>query len=200
MRGLHTTAKAAPSSGARTRSLWLLVCCAVLAAPARAGDDVSAEWQNWESDLGDVRRVRFAVADGRCAYETLADPLVLDVALEHVEGTTIHTQQGGFQDLTITERFWPVGLVQSRYHRTVDGRSRVEWKLIEGRQAVHDGYWVVRPEGHAAVVEFQNTIGAKRWLDQPILRAIQVRTMASIVEAVVSRCGGQPPRPMLARD
>lgn len=182
----------------RRFTLTLAVLLAV--APAAAGDGPVVEWAAWEDQLGDVRRARFAINDAPCAYRTLAEPAQLDATLEHVEGIELHTSNGGFQDLTITERFWPVGLVQSRYHRNVDGRTRVEWKLIEGRQAVHDGHWAVRSGPRGAEVEFQNTIGAKRWIDQPILRAIQVRTMAAIVDSVVARCGGQPPEPRLARD
>jgi hypothetical protein len=161
----------------------------VVLSTAQAGETVTG-WVVADDGAGDLRRGTFHVADGACAYAVMADPRLLDETLAHVEGVVVHATKPAWQDVTLVERFWPVGRVESRYHRTMDGQTRVEWRLVSGRQARHDGYWEVHPDGHGASVVFQNTIEAKRWFDQPILRGIQVRTMSAIVDQVTARCAG----------
>ena len=168
----------------------LLVALALTAAPApagAAGDGVV--WTTDDDGSGDVRFARFTVADADCAYTTMADPEAMDRALEHLEAVDVHADTGRFQDVTLTERFAFVGLVQSRYHRNIDGSTRLEWKLITGKQRRHDGYWQVtaREDGRGDVA-FRNTIEAKSILHQPLLRGIQTRTMSAIVDSVQRTC------------
>lgn len=160
---------------------WALVATAL----ASSGP---ADWYVADDGDGDLRRATFHVEDPACAYRVMAEPRLLDETLEHVEGFVVHESRGNYQDVTLIERFWPVGRSESRYHRTVDGAHHVEWKLVSGRQARHDGYWEVHAESAGATVTFQNTIEAKHWIDQPILRGIQKRTMAAIIEQVAARC------------
>ncbi len=154
----------------------------LIAVPAFAGEPI---WTTARDGAGDVRTAEFTIADTRCAYETMADVCTMDRVLEHLLGVDVHTTKGTFQDVTFTEEFFPVGEVKSRYHRTLDGSARIEWTLISGKQKRHDGFWQVKPDGR---VLFQNVIQAKSRLHQPLLRRIQIRTMAAIVQSVQSTC------------
>mgnify|MGYP002632464328 CR=1 FL=1 len=163
-----------------------------VAAPSlsHAQDAAEIVWTTGESGDADVRRGRFQVADGDCAYATMVDPGAMTVAFAHLEGYELHPPAGAYQDLTLIERFWAVGLVHSRYHRTFDGSTRLEWRLVEGRQARHDGFWQVSklPSGRSEIV-FENLIEAKSFMHRPLLKAIQVRTMGAIAEAIIRTCG-----------
>jgi hypothetical protein len=166
------------------------LACALCAPPLSADDGLSVVWETSEDGQGDVRVGRFRVHDPECGYLVIADPDVMKQSLTHLEGVRVNEIRGDFQDITLVERFWPVGQVESRYHRRVDGHARVEWKLVEGRQRRHDGHWLVsmRPDGNADI-RFDNVIEAKSFLHRALLRGIQTRTMAEIVTAVQGRCG-----------
>ena len=169
--------------------LILLASLALAWSPATAGDGEPAEWTTRSDGRGDVRAGTFRVADAGCAYRTMADPNTMTATLEHLESVEVHADDGRFQDVTLTERFFPIGIVQSRYHRRGDGVAHLEWELISGRQARHDGYWQVTPRADGrADVYFENVIEAKSRLHQPLLRALQVRTMGDIAEAVQQIC------------
>lgn len=162
----------------------LSACLLVLlvAAPAVASEPI---WSTARDGGGDVRHAEFSVGNARCAYETMADVLVMDRVLDHLLGVDVHSTLGTFQDVTFTEEFFPVGEVRSRYHRTLDGTARIEWTLIEGKQQRHDGFWQVHTDGR---VSFENVIQAKSRLHQPLLRRIQIKTMAAIVQSVRTNC------------
>lgn len=159
----------------------------LFALPAAA---TSIQWAASKGDDGgDVRRGSFTVTDAECAYRSMADPVLMGRILEHLERVDVHKDDGTYQDVTLAERFFLVGLVESRYDRTIDGRSRLEWQLTSGRQARHDGFWQVTPAASGgATVTFENLIQAKSRLHQPLLRKIQNRTMDDIAAAIQSRC------------
>ena len=162
----------------------------LLGVPLAAGAASSAwvEWSEWRKDGADVRKGVFAVTDSSCAYAVMADPVLMSRVIPHLEGVVVHRSEGNFQDLTLTERFFPVGVVESRYHRTVDGVGRLEWKLIEGQQKKHDGFWQVDPTGR---VTFQNALAPKSALHRLLLRGIQVRAMEGVADAVREHCTNQ---------
>lgn len=167
-------------------SLAALVGAALVAAPLWAGD---VTWTTRSTDTADVRWAEFAVPDPDCAYATIADTGLMLDRLEHLEAVEIHRAADGFQDVTLTERFFPIGRVRSRYYRTFDGASLVEWRLIEGRQARLDGTWRVtrNPDGSGRV-SFENLIQAKSLLHRPLLKRTQVRAMEAIVRVVQETC------------
>ena len=157
-----------------------------IAVPAAA---TSVNWVASKADWADVRRGSFVIGDAECAYESMADPKLMGKVLEHLEEVRVHKDDGTFQDVTLAERFFLVGLVESRYDRTVNGRSRLEWRLTDGRQARHDGFWQVTPnDAGGATVTFENLIQAKSRLHQPLLRKIQNKTMDDIAAAIQTRC------------
>jgi len=156
----------------------------VFASPALADEPV---WTTERDDFGgDIRRAAFNTGDAGCAYRTMADVGVMDEILEHLVGVEVHETHGFAQDVTFTEDFFAVGLVHSRYHRLTDGAARIEWTLVSGKQQRHDGFWQVQPDGS---VFFENVIQAKSRLHQPLLRRIQIKTMAAIVQSVQDTCG-----------
>lgn len=163
----------------------------LLLLPLHAGgDDAAVVWSENEEGDGDHRKGEFYVSDSGCAYEAMADPRRMGTVLKHLEGVTVHSEKDGWQDVTLTERFFPVGIVESRYHRQrVDGKKHLEWKLVEGRQARHDGFWDVVPDGDGARVVFENTIEAKSFLHRSLLRSIQRRAMADIANDISAHCG-----------
>jgi len=150
------------------------------------------QWETARDGQDDVHRVRFVVADGACAYRLMSSPELLVANFRHVYGAEMHETRPSFQDVTFSERFFLVARGHSRYHRTLFEAERVEWRLIDGRQAVHDGYWQLRPlagsEGRTAVI-FENRIRARKRLHQGMLRGIQRRTMGDIVEVTQALCG-----------
>lgn len=164
--------------------------CSLLAVPLAAvsGSSDVVAWSEWQKDGADVRKGVFAVTDSSCAYATMANPVVMEKVIPHLEGVVVHRSDANFQDVTLTERFFPVGLSESRYHRTIDGVGRLEWKLIEGRQKKHDGFWQVEPSGR---VTFQNALAPKSTLHRLLLRGIQVRAMEDVAEAVQEYCAKQ---------
>ncbi|MCO4769457.1 MAG: hypothetical protein KDA24_05455 [Deltaproteobacteria bacterium] len=167
----------------------LLISLAVFALlPALAGgrSERAVTWSQWERGKSDVRKGVFTVGDSQCAYTSMADPKVMGKVLPHLEDVLVHADDGVFQDVTLVERFFPVGTVESRYHRSIDGTARLEWKLIKGRQAKHDGFWQVHPSGK---VEFENAIEAKSILHRALLRSIQVRAMEGVAESIQEHCG-----------
>ncbi len=169
--------------------LVVLVAPALASLPAPAGGGETVSWTTESVGAADLRRAEFAVLDPDCAYSTLADSQLMQERMAHLEGVVIHREAAGFQDLTLTERFFPIGLVHSRYHRTFDGVGRVEWRLIEGSQARHDGVWIVtRNADGSGHVLFQNLIQAKSLLHKPLLKRVQVRTMEAIVRVVQETC------------
>jgi len=174
----------------RTAPVVLLLV--LVASVSFAKTPVDADGVHWTADRddrGDILRARFSVDDGPCAYRAIADPAVMEETIEHLEGVEVHSERGADQELTLSERFVLVGLVQSRYRRTVDGSSLVTWHLLEGRQKRHDGTWRVdvRADGRADV-DFENVIAAKYRIHQPLLRRIQDQTMSDIVSAVRGAC------------
>jgi hypothetical protein len=165
----------------------LLVLLLLLASPmaADSSEEPIATWTAWEDADADVRHGVFKVADPACAYTTMANPRAMLGVLPHLQQVTVHSSRDGFQDVTLEERFFPVGVVESRYHRTVNGSDRLEWKLVEGQQAKHDGWWQVERDG---TVNFENAIQAKSFLHRALLRGIQVRAMEGIAESVKKHC------------
>jgi ribosome-associated toxin RatA of RatAB toxin-antitoxin module len=170
------------------RSLLLLPIL-LLAAPALSSSSDPTVWTVTTDGKGEVRSAAFEVRDADCAYSMIAEPALMEKYIDFVDKAEVHDRKGGFQHVTLTERFFPVGIVQSRYHRQVDGNAVVTWQLQEGRQKRHDGVWTVFPTDRGARVEFSNTIEAKSFLHQAILEAIQKRAMSSIVDAAISTCG-----------
>jgi len=168
--------------------LRLLVFLALLLVPGLATSkrERTITWSEWESGKSDVRHGEFTVADPACAYRTMADPKRMNGVLPHLEGVTVHKDDGTNQDVTLEERFWPVGLVTSRYDRQVDGAARLTWQLTKGRQAKHDGYWQVHDDGR---VVFENEIQAKSILHRALLRSIQVRAMEGVATSIQEHCG-----------
>jgi hypothetical protein len=83
-----------------------------------------------------------------------------------------------------------VGLVQSRYHRTLNATDEVSWVLVKGRQKRHDGTWKVTPTARGASIRFDNVIEAKYRIHNGLLRRIQRRTMGEISSAALRVCGG----------
>ena len=162
----------------------------LLSAPAFvAGGEDFVSWEiAWDGD-GEVRTGVFEVADAACAYRFMADTSVLLRTLEHLEQVDIHKDRGDWQDATYHERFFLVGLVESRYHRTLNSRDAISWELVDGRQKRHDGTWKVTPTAHGAEVRFENVIEAKSRLHNGLLRRIQTRTMADISAAALKYCG-----------
>ncbi len=146
----------------------------------------TVSWSEWEKGKSDVRHGEFTVADPACAYRSMADPVLMGTVLPHLEGVTVHKDDGHDQDVTLEERFWLVGRVTSRYNRQVDGSSRLTWQLTQGRQAKHDGFWQVSEDG---VVTFENEIQAKSVLHRGLLRRIQVRAMEGVAESIQEHCG-----------
>ena len=170
--------------------LFALLVLALVVPPGAVASDEYVTWTTSAEGSGDVRVGVFEVADAHCAYELMADADKLVEALEHLEGVDIHEERSGFQDLTLHERFFLVGLVKTRYHRNRDGDHEVSWRLIEGRQKRHDGTWTVTPfKDGGGRVEFRNLIEAKSVLHRPLLRRIQDKTMPDIATATVRTCG-----------
>jgi len=186
----------------------LAVGLGVAASPAQAADDEQVVWEEFRSKEGTLRRATFAIGDASCAYTVMAEPLVMGRLVRHVKKLVVHRIAGNFQDVSIHERFFLVGNVESRYHRVVNGRDRVEWELIAGRQSRHDGFWQVeRLPGGGQRVVFENLISAKYSIHQGLLRRIQERTMSDIVDALSTECSGEqsdpgarPSRARLAAD
>lgn len=177
------------ASGPTLRRAILLLPILFLAVPARSSVSDGPVWTVGEDGKGEVRSASFEVLDPECAYSLIAEPAMMEKYISFVEGATVHSRVGGFQHVTLTERFFPVGLVQSRYYRNVDGAHRVTWQLQEGKQKRHDGVWTVSESPRGARVEFTNVIEAKSFLHQGILEGVQRRAMATIVEATVATCG-----------
>ncbi len=170
--------------------LITLGCLLVTTLPASGTSDGSTvEWAITRDGKGDVREGTFPVADANCAYWTMANPHQMEAALAHLEGVDVHRDDGRRQDITLHERFFLVGLVESRYDRTVDGAARLEWTLTTGKQKRHDGWWEVRTtDDGRGVVTFRNVIEAKSPLHQPVFKRIQTKTMAAIVSDVQQVC------------
>ncbi len=164
-----------------------IVLFLLLAAPAAA---TSVAWVAAKAPGGgDLRTGSFVIGDARCAYESMVDPVLMVEILDHLEKVDVHLDNGRHQDLTLSERFFLVGLVESRYDRHMNGTDRLEWQLTDGRQKRHDGFWQVTPmAGGGATVTFENLIEAKSRLHQGLLRRIQDRTMDDIASAIRERC------------
>jgi len=154
------------------------------AVPAEEGEPV---WTIGEDK--DLRSVRFRVSDASCAYRIIAEPSFMSEHIPHVRSYEIHESREGYMDLSITEIFVKVSRGTSRYQRHFDGKSRVRWKLTEGRQKVHDGEWVVTPDEGGATVEFYNRIQAKSRFQQRLIVWVQKLTMRDIVTATRQHCG-----------
>lgn len=159
----------------------------LIAVPAAA---TSVAWVTSDAPGGgDLRKGSFVIGDAQCGYDSMVDPVAMVEILDHLESVQVHEADGWHQDLTLSERFFLVGLVESRYDRQMNGRDRLEWQLTEGRQKRHDGFWQVTPmEGGGATITFENLIEAKSRLHQPLLRRIQNRTMDDIADAIRERC------------
>ena len=157
---------------------------------AHASGDEMVLWEDLRSEDGNLRRATFPVSDPVCAYSVMAQPMTMGRLVRHVKKLVVHRIEGNFQDISVHERFFLVGNVESRYHRLVNGSDRVEWRLTVGRQARHDGFWQVEPlAGGGHQVVFENLIAAKYAIHQGLLRLIQERTMADIVAAMSAACG-----------
>lgn len=170
--------------------LSLLAIAVLLAVPARSSAPGEPVWSTADDGKGQIRYASFEVKDRACAYSFIAEPANLERYIDFVEAATVHSRTSDFQNVTLTERFWPVGLVDSRYHRTIEPKAeRVSWVLQEGRQRRHDGTWTVTPTPAGARIEFNNVIEAKSFLHQGVLEAIQRRAMATIVDAAIATCG-----------
>ena len=174
---------------ARSTLTSLVLLAALVALPSRTVDAGDVTWTTASTDAADLRTAEFIVPDADCAYATLADRDLMQARLDHLEGVEVHRAADGFEDVTLTERFFLIGLVHSRYHRTFDGDSRVEWRLIEGPQARLDGVWSItrNPDGSGRVL-FRNLIQAKSPLHRPLLKRTQVRAMGAVVRAVQETC------------
>ncbi len=186
------------ASQALVRLLLLVLAFGVAPRGADAGDSDAVHWQESRSEAGHLRRAVFPVLDSACAYTVMAEPVTMGRLLRHVKKLVVHKPGQHFQDISVHERFFLVGNVESRYHRNLNGRDRLEWKLISGRQARHDGFWQVEARDDGGYqVTFENLIAAKYAIHQGLLRRIQVRTMRDIVESVIERCGSgvQQPQP-----
>jgi len=156
---------------------------------AHAGGEENVLWEDLHSEHGNLRRATFPVTDPVCAYSVMAQPVTMGRLVRHVKKLVVHRIEANFQDISIHERFFLVGNVESRYHRQVNGSDRVEWQLTVGRQARHDGFWQVeRLPGGGHQVVFENLLAAQYSLHQGLLRRIQERTMTDIVEAMSAAC------------
>ena len=155
------------------------------------GDDEKVFWETREdpTSTGEWRTGTFEVSDRDCAYRFMADTGLLVNSLKHLEKVEIHEQRGSWQDATYYERFFLVGLVQSRFHRTID-TTEVSWVLVNGMQKRHDGTWRVTPTEGGAQIAFDNLIEAKRRIHNGLLRRVQKRTMADIARSAIEVCGG----------
>ena len=170
---------------------WFLAVVVLWVTPnvSHAADN-GVFWEDLRSSEGSLRRATFVVADAGCGYHVMAEPRTMGTLFRHVKKLVVHSINGDFQDVSIHERFFLVGNVESRYHRIVNGSDQIEWRLVAGRQARHDGTWVVEVrEDGSAEVTFENLIKAKYAIHQGLLRRIQDRTMSDIVDSVRARCG-----------
>jgi ribosome-associated toxin RatA of RatAB toxin-antitoxin module len=167
----------------------LLFFLLLLAGPARSSSSDALVWTVGDDGSGELRSAAFEVRDADCAYQLIAEPALMEKYIDFVEAARVNERKGTFQNVTLTERFFPVGLVESRYFREADGSHQVTWVLQEGRQKRHDGVWTVTKTARGGRVEFSNVIEAKSFLHQPILASIQRRAMATIVEATLDTCG-----------
>ncbi len=172
------------------KSLPFVLCAVLVSAPASlAGGDDLVAWTSFEDGDGDRRVGVFEVTDRDCAYRFMADVDLLTGSLEHLERVEVHEDRGTWQDATYHERFFLVGLVQSRYHRTLSNPDEVGWVLVDGRQKRHDGTWTVTPTKAGASIRFNNVIEAKSRLHNGLLRRIQKRTMSDIANSALRVCG-----------
>jgi hypothetical protein len=171
----------------RTAAALILLLAVGTAPTSTSANEPEAEitWTTFRDGWADVRHGEFTVGDADCAYAAIADPLIMKRLFEHLTAIEMHVDQNTFQDVTFFEEFFIVGTTESRYHRTVDGVGRIEWKLISGRAGRHDGWWQVQPDGR---VVFENLIQAKIRLQQPILRRVQITMMATIVDDIIEAC------------
>ena len=167
----------------------LTVAFLALAPGGVSGDDAPVAWEVVKVGSGEQRVGVFSVADAACAYNFMADTSLLERSLKHLERVDLHEDRGSWQDATYHERFFLVGLVQSRYHRTLKASERIEWKLVHGRQKRHDGIWAVTPTPEGATVRFDNVIEAKRRIHNGLLSRIQKRTMSDIATSAITVCG-----------
>ncbi len=171
------------------KPIFLLPLLLLFASPAQSSSVDELIWTVAEDGNGEVRSASFEVRDADCAYSMIAEPAMMAKYISFVEGAVVHSRVGHFQHVTLTERFFPVGLVESRYHRDANGSDRVTWELQEGRQKRHDGVWTVTRTPQGGKVEFSNVIEAKSFLHQGLLFGIQRRAMATIVDATTDTCG-----------
>ncbi len=162
-----------------------------LPAVVAGGDDPIA-WSAADDGHGEIRTGVFEVADADCAYRFMADVQFLTGSLDHLEKVEVHEDRGTWQDATYHERFFLVGLVKSRYHRTLAFATEVSWVLVDGKQKRHDGTWKVTPTEAGAWVRFDNVIEAKSRLHNGLLKRIQKRTMSDIAGAALRVCGAGP--------
>ena len=154
-----------------------------------SGDDDPVLWETADDGKGERRTGTFEVSDAACAYRFMADTEFLKGSVDHLEGVDLHEDRGTWQDATYHERFFLVGLVHSRYHRTLMPPAEVDWVLVSGKQKRHDGTWKVTATAAGAEVRFQNIIEAKSRLHSGLLRRIQKHTMSSIASAAIRVCG-----------
>lgn len=156
-----------------------------------SGDEDRILWETREDDTstGEWRTGTFEVPDRACAYNFMADVRLLEKSLTFLEKVDLHEDRGTWQDATYHERFFLVGLVQSRFHRTI-GAGQVSWKLVDGMQKRHDGTWRVTPTEGGAQIAFDNLIEAKRRIHNGLLRRVQKRTMSDIANRAIEVCGG----------
>jgi ribosome-associated toxin RatA of RatAB toxin-antitoxin module len=169
----------------------LLLAALFLSVPSVvSGDDDPILWETTSasSGHGEVRTGTFELKSVDCGYSFMADVNKLLSSLEHLEKVELHEDRGSWQDATYHERFFLVGLVQSRYHRTLNSHDEVSWVLVDGRQKRHDGTWKVTPSATGATVRFDNVIEAKSRLHNGLLRRIQKRTMSDIARAALEVC------------
>lgn len=163
----------------------------LLAAPAQGSKSVDVAWDKYPDDGGgEARKASFAVSDVGCAYRIMSDLDFMKNSFDFLEDIRVHADNGRNQHVTFRERFFPVGIVESRYERALNGSDHISWELQEGRQQRHDGTWILTPRDGGVSIEFINIIQAKNWFDQAILNAIQKRTMATIVDGTQLLCGG----------
>jgi ribosome-associated toxin RatA of RatAB toxin-antitoxin module len=136
-----------------------------------------------------THQVTFRVSDTKCAYQIIADPDVMTASLPHVKGYEIHDSGPNSMEISITEVFVKLARGTSRYKRHFEGNHTISWKLLEGRQKMHDGEWVITADKEGGEVQFSNRIKAKKRFQQSLVRWVQKSTMKDIVRATRRHCG-----------
>ena len=165
-----------------------LLAVFLLSSPSSSADEGSAPvWT--QSDDKNTHHVTFRVSDPVCAYQIIADPTVMAASLPHVKGYEVHDTGPNSMELSITEVFVKLARGTSRYKRRFDGSHTISWKLLEGRQKMHDGKWVITADEGGGLVRFSNRIEAKQRFQLSLFRWVQKSTMKDIVRATRRHCG-----------